>query len=70
MKKLSRHPVGYEVLVCSKALLGAILGVSWLIPARGAGVSSKFHAECFDRSVIRAKKKVSGFVFRVSGSGV
>ena len=25
---LSRHPVGYEVLVCSKALLGVILGVS------------------------------------------
>ena len=22
---MSRHPVGYEVLVCSKALLGAIL---------------------------------------------
>ena len=28
---LSRHPVGYEVLVCSKALSGAIVGVSWLL---------------------------------------
>jgi len=33
----SRHPVGYEVLVCSKALLGVILGVSWLNLAREIG---------------------------------
>ena len=31
VSKLSRHPVGYEVLVCSKALLGVIMGVSWLM---------------------------------------
>ena len=34
ISSVSRHPVGYEVLVCSKALLGVIMGVSWLILSR------------------------------------
>ena len=38
-ESVSRHPAGYEVLVCSKALLGVILGVSWL-----TGLSSSQNA--------------------------